>query len=330
MDTSPYNSGMRIAVIGGTRFIGHAAVVCAIERGHDVVVLHRGVHPNETAAHELLVARGDVGAIRAALDAARPDAVLDTRAMTRADADGTVESVRGLDATLVVLSSQDVYAAFQRLNGIAPPTPLGDGPIDEDAPLTIPFPFRSIAEHEAGPDYDKKEVEAVVARSVEDGRVPRAVLLRLPAVIGPRDPRRRFGAIVDALDRGERTQRCRGGASLRWTHADVRDVARAIVLACERTHPGARIYNVGEPTTPTMRERVDPIAMAMGTSVDWVEDDAAPAGSLGVFDRFDGDVVIDDRRVRRELGFRETTTAADRASGVVAALRASRPRIDPE
>ncbi len=36
---------MRIAIIGGTLFIGHAAAQALIRRGHEVAVLHRGVHP---------------------------------------------------------------------------------------------------------------------------------------------------------------------------------------------------------------------------------------------------------------------------------------------
>ena len=34
---------MRILVIGGTRFVGRHLVAAAVDRGHEVTVLHRGV-----------------------------------------------------------------------------------------------------------------------------------------------------------------------------------------------------------------------------------------------------------------------------------------------
>ena len=188
-------SSSRIAFIGGTRFIGHAAAACAVLRGHDVTVIHRGVHRSEVEGVRSIAAdRADPAALRAALTTARPDVVVDTRAMTAADTTATLDALRGVCDALVVLSSQDVYAQFGALNGLPAPPP--EPVVTESSPLTVPYPFRGLAEHDGGADYDKKDVE----RLVTGARLRSATILRLPAVYGPRDPARRFGAIVDALD----------------------------------------------------------------------------------------------------------------------------------
>ena len=255
---------MRLAFIGGTGFIGHAAASAAVGRGHEVFVIHRGVHPAEVeGVTDVIADREDPSALAAALRSCAPDAVVDTRAMTRADAETTLAALDGTGARRVVLSSQDVYAQFGRLNGLEAPEP--EPVITEQSPLTVPYPFRGIAEHSGGEMYDKKEVEAAF-RDAGD-----AIVLRLPAVYGRRDPHRRFAAVVDALDRGETRFPTQGGGVFRWTHAHVHDVAHAILLAAEAEVGGFHLLNVGELETPTMRTRADDIAEYMGHQIEWVE-----------------------------------------------------------
>src|SRR5438477_2463547 len=126
---------MRLVFIGGTRFIGHHAAARAIERGHEVVVLHRGTHPCEVVGvEEVIVARRDPGALAVEVARARPDVIVDTFSMTRADGQTTAMVARIASARLIVLSSQDVYAAFGAVLG---QVPAPDSPfVDEDSPLT--------------------------------------------------------------------------------------------------------------------------------------------------------------------------------------------------
>ena len=79
---------MKLAFIGGTRFIGHWAVVHVLERAHHVLILHRGQHVNETGAREVLIDRRDSDELRSVLRQFAPDVVIDTCAMTRSDAEG--------------------------------------------------------------------------------------------------------------------------------------------------------------------------------------------------------------------------------------------------
>lgn len=308
----------RIAIIGGTGFVSRAITEDALARGHAVRLFHRGAHPNETRAESVLVDRADTDRLRAELARFAPGCVIDTYAMTARDAVALCAALAGLDARVVVLSSQDVYAQFGRLNGLPAPDP--EPLIRESSPLTIRFPFRGLGDHPGGPDYDKKEVERVVAARASTG----VVVLRLPAVTGERDPKRRFGALVDALDAGERVALQQGGGSFRWSHADVRDVARACVLSAERSVSGLAIWNVGEADVPTMRERADAIARAMGAVLEWRE---ADAGLGGLFDVHANDVVVDDGAIRRALGWSERGSFAELAGELVEALRQTRPVI---
>jgi nucleoside-diphosphate-sugar epimerase len=313
---------MKIAFLGGTRFIGHVAAERAVACGHDVTVLHRGRHPCEVeGATSMLLDRGDPGALSTAVARLSPDVLVDTRAMTRADAETTALALRISCVPAVVLSSMDVYAQLGRLNGLPAPDPTEA--VTEDAPLTIPFPFRDVASHEGGRDYDKKDVEAVFQAA--EG-IPGVRVLRLPAVYGRRDPKRRFGWIVDSLDRGVRQLPCTGGASFRMTMAHVEDVAHAILLAAERPPSGFRVFNVGESVTPTMRERSEALAAAMGIELSWREEDPLPHGAAEL-GRMANDLVLDDTRLRGELGFAEVTTPDERHRDTIEGLRESRARL---
>ena len=327
--------------IGGTRFIGHAAVVAAVARGHRVTVLHRGTTTLECeGVSDVFVDRRDPSALTLAVARAKADVVVDTRAMSRADAEATGLACETAGAPLVVLSSFDVYAQFGRLNGL--PCAHLEDVVTEQSPLTVPKPFQALGvPHEGGPDYDKKDVEAHFRERAS--RVP-TTILRLPGVFGARDPKRRFGAIVDAIDgtgtsdgpsdQQERELPCRAGAPLRLTHAHVANVAHAIALAAERRAaeraPRAGeeflVFNVGERHTPTMAERVALFARVIGKTVRLVEadDDAPLAPELALLGPLANDLVVSSAKIRQTLGFQEVVSDEDAARDLVQWLRKSR------
>jgi len=313
---------VHIAFIGGTRFIGQASAAEALFRGHRVSVLHRGVHPNRLErVRDVLVNRHDPSALCEALAHLGPDVVVDCRAMTENDGEVFALALSVLGCRGVLLSSQDVYAQFGRLNGL--PSPPPEASVAESAPLTIEYPFRGIAEHEGGPDYDKKKVEAVLRRTCADKGLS-VVSLRLPAVFGAGDPKRRFAFVVDRLDAGERVLPRVGGATFRLTHAHVRDVAHAVVLAAESPLPGFRALNVGEESPPTMAERAEALARAMAVELAWSDAEPPLPTGLELLGRMPNDFVADTTAIRCELGFSELTTADERARDVVSWLRQSR------
>jgi nucleoside-diphosphate-sugar epimerase len=316
---------MKLAFVGGTRFIGHAAATVAHARGHHVAVLHRGATPNELPfAEEFRVDRDNPSALSLALAKAKPDVVVDTRAMTKSQAETTALAVKMLRVPAVVLSSQDVYAQFGRLNGLPAPPPVPEALVREHSPLTVPYPFAAIGDHEGGPNYDKKDVEAVFRDAAIEAGIS-AIALRLPGVYGDRDPKRRFGAFADALDDGMEEFPAFPGPSLRLTHVHVRDAAHAIVLAAEaRGLDGFVALNVGEADTPTLRERIAALAHAMNRSVRFRDTREPLPPSYGLLGEFPNDCVMDTSRLREMLGFREITTEDERLADLLAWLRRSR------
>src|SRR5688572_13946254 len=109
---------LRIAVLGGTRFIGRRIVDELLEAGHDVLVVHRGQsHPEGLPdVPHLHADRLDLSTVRAELDAFDPEAVLDCAAFGAADADAVLGAFPGDGRRLVVLSSMDTYRAYGSLH----------------------------------------------------------------------------------------------------------------------------------------------------------------------------------------------------------------------
>lgn len=302
---------MRLVFIGGTRFIGLEAVRQSAARGHQVWVLHRGVHscalPRDV--REVHVNRHDLDGLRRALHAIQPEAVVDTFAMTVSDAKVTVGALAGLRTSVVVLSSHDVYAQFGLLNGHPAPTP--EALVTEGSPLTVPYPFRGLAAHAGGDDYDKKLVEGEFRAAIHGGKLSSATILRVPATYGSGDYQYRFKGFIDHIVSGKRKVPCQGGASWRWTMGHVGDVAHAILLAAESEHPGLSIYNVGEASTPTMRQRADAIAEVLGVTLKWLEEERELPEAFSSLGRAPADFVVDSSLIRTRLGYHERLSSRE-------------------
>jgi nucleoside-diphosphate-sugar epimerase len=294
-----------IAVLGGTRFIGAATLEELLEHGHEVLVVHRGETERDdlpTVEHAHLD-RHDVDVLRTTLRDFGAQVVVDTCAYTRADADDLVAAVDD-EVRLVVLSSQDVYRQFHRLRTGAPSVdPL---PLDEDAPLRSGSE-RYLFRGEVRPagvgaagmeDYENLDVEEVV---LPHG----ATVLRLALVYGERDPMRReefvLGQVRAGADRIEV-----GAGTLLWTRCWVRDVARAVRLACERDAAAGLPLNVGERRTVPVLAWVRAILDVAGhdVPVDILPDDALPAGLRWTGARSQH-VLADSSRARRVLGWED-------------------------
>jgi len=296
---------VRVLVLGGTGFIGGAAVRRLVALGHDVAAFHRG-EPSSGAAVPIHI-RGDRKDLQAHREAFRrfaPEVVLDTIAYTEADGRGLASVLDGIAARFVVLSSQDVYAPYGRL------LRLESGPVDraassEESPLrTSRHPYRAMAKPgEMAYDYEKILVEAAVR---EASGAP-VTILRLPMVYGPGDPQRRLRSCLGLMTEGVPEIRLdRAKAAWRCTRGFVDDVAQAIALAVTDSRAAGRVYNLGEDHALREAEWIRAIGEAVGWTglVRAVERDALPEAEREPYD-FAHDLVADTTRIRRELGFRE-------------------------
>jgi nucleoside-diphosphate-sugar epimerase len=174
-------AGMRVAVIGGTRFIGRRLVEQLAERGDEVLVVHRGQsEPADLVpcAH-LHAERRDFASVAGEVAGFGPDAVVDTMALSRDDVTAVLPYLP--DVPVIALSSMDVYRSFGALlDEDATPLPV---PVDEDGPVRANrYPYRGKGMR--ADDYDKLDVEpAYLARG--------GTVLRLAMIYGPHDEQRR-------------------------------------------------------------------------------------------------------------------------------------------
>lgn len=211
---------MKIAVLGGTRFIGRAAVEEMAAAGDEVLIVHRGqLEPSDLpSVSHLHCDRTELASHRDDLAAFRPDAVVDCFALTRADAEGALQALPNV-GRWIVISSVDVYRAFGALLGGRETDAV---PLTEESPVRDDrYPFRGKVPGRE--NYDKLDVEDVY---LPHG----ALVVRLPMVYGEHDYQRREEFILRRVRAG-RKRIPFGAGSWLTCRVYVRDVARAIRLA---------------------------------------------------------------------------------------------------
>lgn len=294
---------MRIAIVGGTRFIGAALVEDLVNHDHEVAVIHRGTTeaeglPDVTHVH---IDRHDVAAMRRAVTDHCPDALVDTCAYTRADARDLVAALPD-DLAVVVLSSMDVYRAFHTLRTDG--EPLDAQPMDEDAPVRTGderYLFRGESRDDLDTDmddYENLDVEEVV---LDRG----ATVLRLPMVYGERNPMVREGHVLRRVLAGRRRIPI-GSGTLLWTKGYVRDVAAAIRLAIELGGAPGDAVTIGERQTMSMRQWTRAILDATGHDAELVSvpDDALP-DDMVMTKSFTQHVLVRSDRARKLWGWQD-------------------------
>jgi nucleoside-diphosphate-sugar epimerase len=163
------------------------------------------------------------------------------------------------------------------------------------------YPYRGQA---SGPadrlyGYDKIVVEQTARR---DAGVP-VTVLRLPMVYGPQDPQRRVGKYLDRLGTSKGALWVNAAeAGWRCTRGYVEDVAWAIRLAALDDRAADRTFNVGEAEALTELEWIRAIAEAAGWSGEVIVEETVPPSLPAAWDV---PLVVDTRRIREVLGYRE-------------------------
>ncbi|HEY7170596.1 MAG TPA: NAD-dependent epimerase/dehydratase family protein [Vicinamibacterales bacterium] len=302
---------MRILLIGGSGFIGPHVASALVERGHDVIVFHRGRTATPAGVGEIIGDRRRLTEHAASLRGAAADVVVDLVLSSGTQARTLVEVMRGHTGRIVALSSCDVYRACGITHGLEE-GPLEPVPLTESSRLRTKLQTYPPAQIKmlqqifgwADDDYDKIPVEREVLGGGAD--LPGTVL-RLPMVYGPGDPLHRFHPIVKRVDdRRRRIPYSIGTAGWRATKGYVGEVGAAIALATVSARAAGQIYNVGEPDAITELEWARLIAGSMQWNGEFV---VLPDEQLPVYLRAPGNTAqhwaTDTTKIRRELGYAE-------------------------
>ena len=327
---------MRILIIGGTSFMGPAVVSALLQQGHEITLFHRGetqvALPPEV--QHIYGDRAHLADFRGNFQHLAPDVVLDMILFTEEEARMLVQTLVGVTARIVVVSSQDVYRAYGRLLRIEPgePDPV---PLVESSPLREKlYPYRGTTPRQADDpkrwydDYDKILVERTIMHHEEIA----GTILRLPAVYGPSDAQHRVFEYLKYMD--DRRPAILLGEQMarwRWTRGYVENVAAAIALAVTDERAAGRVYNVGEAQSFTIAEWIALIACAAGWQgeVVTVPEEQLPAHLQSELDLRQS-LVTDTSLIRNELGYHEPVTLDEAYQRSVAWERAHPPaKIDP-
>lgn len=292
---------MRILVIGGTRFIGRAAVEALLHRGHDVVLLHRGHAPSPfgTDVREALGDRNDEDVVRRTMEDVRPDVVLDMIALGENDARIVARSAARIGGYVLLVSSIDVYQAFDILNGRVPEPPLV-GPMTEQAPLrSRMYPYRDM---EGMPDVMRTYDKILAERALHEECGEACSVLRLPMVYGPWDLQHRLAPLLKQME-GDTFYL--PGRLARWRAARgyVHDIALLMTIMLEQRTPG--IYHYAERPVPDELTFARRVAAAIGWNGEIVVDER-----MDIDDGFvpEQHLDIDSDAVRIATGFHEVVS----------------------
>jgi nucleoside-diphosphate-sugar epimerase len=303
----------RVLVIGGTRFIGPHLLRALIGGGHDVTVFHRGrtcldSTPEVRSVHG---DRSNLADFRGEFRRLRPDLVIDMIAYAERNAAALVRTFKGVAQRVVMISSMDVYRAYDRLRRIDPsaPDPL---PLTEESPLRSNlYPYREKAADENDFAYSYEKI--LVERAAQDDPDLPATVLRLPAVYGPGDYQHRAFAHAKRMDdRRPAILLDEAHARWRWTRGYVENVAAAIALAAADPRAAGRVYNVGDEPVMSEAEWVRALGRAAGWHGRVVP---VPRAELPPHLAEDLDwthhLAADTTRIRTELGFKEPVPLAE-------------------
>jgi len=288
----------RALVIGGTAFIGRNLVEQLLDRGDDVVIMHRGsANPYGDRVGEIRCDRNDIPAVHAALDGKRFDLVFDN----------VYDFQRGTSAEQVMAAATALAPGVRRyvFTSSVAVYPMS-GPYHEDATLVNSDDPNVYA-------AQKASTERALFALHTQGKLP-VTTLRPAFIFGPHNPFEREAFFWDRILAGRPVIIPEdGAATMQWVH--VRDVARTAVLAAEHRSAAGRAYNVALPPV-TQVEFVRLLAKVAGRDVTILHVPRAKlleaGGGLFAPPYYFGayldlpPMTVPDERARRELGLELT------------------------
>jgi 2'-hydroxyisoflavone reductase len=230
------HEGMRLLVLGGTRFVGWSVVAGAVGRGWEVATFHRGLSGPDVAGVRFI--RGDR---TRAQDVARLavegpwDAVVDTSGYAPREVLAVCERLEPVAGRYVFMSTVSVYRGW-------PVEPLSEASeVLYCPPDAGPDYGEDIEDGPTKYGYQKSGCELAVTRTFGAAR---SAVLRPGVVLGPREYVGRLPWWLRRVAAGGRVL-APGAPDRSIQPVDVRDLAAFTSAAAERDVSGA--YNVAAP-----------------------------------------------------------------------------------
>ena len=290
---------MKVFIIGGSGLISTAITRQLVERGDRVTLFNRGHSPlrGPQPARIVLGDRNDEAALRAALQADRPDAVIDMVAFAPGQGEALLRATEGQTPQLVLCSTVCVYGG--------PATRL---------PITEAEPLRPVG------DYGRNK--GLLERMV----LGRESALQHGTVIRPSfstgEGATASGLVfddstVDRLRRGLPVLVMDGGKAA-WAIAHVDDVAAAFVGALGNPKAYGQAYHATSDEHTDWNGVFAALAQAAGAPApdlahipsDWLYGQA-PRRSVGIQFIYRFPSVFDNAKAARDLGLQTTVSLVE-------------------
>jgi nucleoside-diphosphate-sugar epimerase len=234
---------MRIVMIGGTRFVGPAAVRRLLDARHEVCVAHSGAHEHAAveAVDHLHADRGSLLGVGGAVESWGPEVLVDTfpGGATAEKAEQLAGCAARTGARVVAVSSMDVYQHC-----------VDSGVADGGGLLSLsvdPIPLREDSRRRVGPYPGGGPAHDNVAMedALEAAGCP-AVVLRPGTIYGPH-PSTREWTLVRQIALGERRLLLPDGGTQLFHRVALERVAGAIAAAVNHQPQGLWACNVVDP-----------------------------------------------------------------------------------
>jgi nucleoside-diphosphate-sugar epimerase len=286
---------VRIVVIGGTKFVGPAAVGRLVAAGHEVAVAHSGAHehPAVEAVEHLHRDRGALLSPGGLVDSWRPEVLVDTfpGGASAEKGEQLAACAARTGARVVAISSVDVYQ-----HGVD--SGMGDG--SGTLTMTVdPIPLREDARRRVAPypgaaaGHDNVAMEG----ALEAVGAP-ATLLRPGAIYGPH-PTAREWMLVRKIALGDHDLPLPDGGVQLFHRVALDRLSRAIVAAAERATDAPWACNVVDPYD----RDYSGLARRVGEILDWDWEPRRVPFSEDVHPwQTSHSMLASDRRLRDDLG----------------------------
>lgn len=309
---------MKILVVGGTGPSGPHLVQGLLERGHEVTVLHRGVHepPGQPEVPHIHADPHFAGTLGEALGAREFDAVyglygrLETLARFFARRCGRFIGVGG----------RAVYAGY-----IDPASSRPRGArilADEDSPRADPA---AIADPKQRRFVEKSLAAEDAVLEMHAQGAYRATLMRYTYVYGPRALAPVEWSIYKRLADGRPAINLPCGGLVTYSRCAAKNAARYLLLALERDEAAGRIFNCADETQYSLRQWVELFAEACGAPIGVVDVPEALRWTVAHFLLYAGtaaDLALQDiARARALLGYCDAVGPHEAVAETVEAYR---------
>lgn len=256
---------MKLLILGGTVFLGHAIAEEAVARGHDVTLFSRGRSASEAPSGVRRLTGDRDGGLQA-LEEGVWDAVIDTSGYVPRVVRAGAELLADRVGHYTFISSVSVYRDLSR-----------PGVVEEEDVLEL----KEESCEDAAAHYGalKAGCERVLA-----GRLPGRVLTVRPGlIVGPRDPTDRFTYWPSRIARGGEVL-APGPQAAPVQIIDVRDLAAWTLSMAEARRTG--VYNAaGEPGRVTMEALLERCRSALNPSarLTWADGDFLAGQGAGAW-----------------------------------------------